>query len=117
MILELLLIFSHVGIFYIFYKFRRIIKAMTDFSELFDEVDTPKEAVLAKHEQQHEQQHGNRQLLIEVVSQGKAGKLPGKTPWTVNRINKAPDSVIDKLANEYKQNVIREKAENTGQSS
>ena len=71
MILELLLIFSHVGIFYIFYKFRRIIKAMTDFLELFDEVDTPKEAVLAA---QHEQQHGNRQL-IEVVSQGKAGKI------------------------------------------
>ena len=117
MILELLLIFSHVGIFYIFYKFRRIIKAMTDFLELFDEVDTPKEAVLAaQHEQQHEQQHGNRQLLIEVVSQGKAGKLPGKTPWTVNRINKAPDSVVDKLANEYNQNVIREKAENTGRA-
>ena len=114
MILELLLIFSHVEIFYIFYKFRRIIKAMTDFLELFDEVDTPKEAVLA--EQQHEQQHDNRQFLIEVVSQGKAGKLLGKTPWTLNRINKAPDSVIDKLANEYKQNVIREKAENTGRA-
>ena len=112
----MLLIFSHVGIFYIFYKFRRVIKAMTDFSELFDEVDTPKEAVLAaQHEQQHEQ-HGNRQLLLEVVGQGKAGKLPGKTPWTLNRINKAPDSVIDKLANEYKQNVIREKAENTGRA-
>ena len=55
MILELLLIFSHVGIFYIFYKFRRVIKAMTNFLELFDEVDTPKETVLA--EQQHEQQH------------------------------------------------------------
>ena len=82
---------------------------MTDFLELFDEVDTPKEAVLAaQHEQQHEQQHDNRQFLIEVVSQGKAGKLLGKTPWTLNRINKAPDSVIDKLANEYKQNVIRE---------
>ena len=114
MILELLLIFSHAGIFY---KFRRIIKAMTDFLELFDEVDTPKEAVLAaQHEQQHEQQHDNRQFLIEVVSQGKAGKLLGKTPWTLNRINKAPDSVIDKLANEYKQNVIREKAENTGRA-
>ena len=88
---------------------------MTDFLELFDEVDTPKEAVLAaQHEQQHE--HGNRQLLIEVVGQGKAGKLPGKTPWNLNRINKAPDSVIDKLANEYKQNVIREKAENTGRA-
>ena len=47
MILELLLILSHVGIFYIFYKLRRVIKAMTDFLELFDEVDTPKEAVLA----------------------------------------------------------------------
>ena len=90
---------------------------MTDFLELFDEVDTPKEAVLAaQHEQQHEQQHDNRQFLIEVVSQGKAGKLLGKTPWTLNRINKAPDSVIDKLANEYKQNVIREKAENTGRA-
>ena len=86
---------------------------MTDFSELFDEVDTPKEAVLAA---QHEQQHDNRQFLIEVVSQGKAGKLPGKTPWTVNRINKAPDSVVDRLANEYKQNVVREKAENTGRA-
>ena len=113
MIIELLLIFSHVGIFYIFYKLRRIINVMTDFSELFDEVDTPKEAVLAA---QHEQQHDNRQFLIEVVSQGKAGKLPGKTPWTVNRINKAPDSVVDRLANEYKQNVVREKAENTGRA-
>ena len=118
MILEVLLILPlYVGIFYFFHRFRRLIKAMTNFLELFDEVDTPKEAVLAARcEQQHEQQHDNRQFLIEVVSQGKAGKLLGKTPWTLNRINKAPDSVIDKLANEYKQNVIREKAENTGRA-
>ena len=114
MILEVLLIFPlYAGIFVLFFRCRRIINVMTDFSELFDEVDTPKEAVLAA---QHEQQHDNRQFLIEIVSQGKAGKLPGKTPWTVNRINKAPDSVVDRLANEYKQNVVREKAENTGRA-
>ena len=117
MILELLLIFSHVGIFYIFYKFRRVIKAMTDFLELFDEVDTPKEAVLtAQHEQQHEQQHDNRQFLIEVVSQGKADLLPGKTPWTIARIKKAPDAVIEKLKNQFVQNEIKHKAQNTGKA-
>ena len=41
------------------------------------------------------------EFLIAQVKQGKADKLPGKTPWTVKRLRKATDQVIEKLHHEY----------------
>lgn len=57
-----------------------------------------------------------RDFLIQVINQGKADKLPGKTPWTVSRIRKAPDLTIEKLHHEYHQNEAKHKSEKTGKA-
>ena len=80
---------------------------MDELYEIFDVVDTPQEAV---------EQHNKREFLIDIIKQGKADKLAGKTAWTVKRVKKASDSVIDKLYNEFNNNEIKHKAENTGKA-
>ena len=50
-------------------------------------VDTPAEAF---------EQTNNRQKLIDLINQGKAHLLQGKTPWTIKRISKTPETVIKK---------------------
>ena len=57
-----------------------------------------------------------RDFLINVINQGKADLLPGKTPWTVARVKKAPDDVIEKLKSQFVQNETKRKAENTGKA-
>ena len=42
-----------------------------------------------------------REFLISMIKQGKADKLSGKTPWTMKRLEKAADQVIEKLYHEY----------------
>ena len=59
---------------------------------------------------------GKREFLIAQVEQGKADKLPGKTPWTVKRLREATDQVIEKLHHEYHQTDVRRKAETTGKA-
>ena len=54
--------------------------------------------------------------MINVVNQGKADLLPGKTPWIVAKIKKAPDAVIEKLKNQFVQNEIKHKVQNTGKA-
>ena len=111
MLFEVLLIMPLYTIFIvIFYRFRNIINVMEDINQFFSDidggtVDTPKV-----------EQHNNREFLKIVINQGKADKLPGKTPWTIKRIDKATDSVIDMLYNDYIQNDIRNKAEKTGKA-
>ena len=61
---------------------------MSDINEFFsDVVDTPAEAV---------DQSNKRKKLKDLINEGKADLLKGKTPWTVGRIDKASDKVIDK---------------------
>ena len=57
-----------------------------------------------------------RDFLINVINQGKADLLPGKTPWTVARVGKAPDDVIERLKSQFVQNETKRKAENTGKA-
>jgi hypothetical protein len=89
MILEVLLILPlYLGIFLIIFRFRPIIKAMADFNEFLDCVDTPKEAMDQSRKREH---------LRGLIERGEAQKLGGKTPWTIDRLDKASDKVIDKL--------------------
>ena len=110
MLLEICLIFPlYLMIFVIFYRFRHIIKVMSDIDEILcAENDITSEEVSVSYDK--------RDFLINVINQGKANKLPGKTPWTVARIRKAPDSVIEKLHHEYHQNETKHKAEKTGKA-
>ena len=70
----------------IIFRFKHLIKAMTEFNEFLDYV--------AK-EGSHEQELNKREYLKTWIKEGQA--LPGKTPWTEERLNKASDKVIDKL--------------------
>ena len=110
MIIELLLIFSHVGIFALFFRFRFLIKTMIELNEMIFANCSLEE------ETQEEEEPSKREFLIAQVEQGKADKLPGKTPWTVKRLKKATDQVIEKLHHEYHQADARHKAETTGKA-
>ena len=101
-----------------FKRFHYLINVIMDIENMFDlmeaipnetvdVVDTPAEAF---------EQINNRQKLIDLINQGKAHLLPGKTPWTIKRISKTPETVIKKIYNDYEQMVIREKAVKTGQA-
>ena len=70
-------------------------------------IDTPEEGA---------EQHRKRESLIELINQGKAHRLPGKSTWTVKRLDKASDGVIEKLFNENKQKELQEKGEKTGKA-
>ena len=82
MIIELLLIFSHVGIFALFFRFRRIIKAMTEINEIFSAMSS--------------EEVSKRDFLVEKVRNGESISN-SKTPWTVERLEKASDKVVEKL--------------------
>ena len=87
MLLEILLVLPLYGIIFAFFlKFLRIIKMISDFENFLDEVDTPKEA---------RDQSKKREFLRSLVESGQP--LPGKTPWTVKRLDEASDKVIDRL--------------------
>ena len=87
-ILFVIAITPYVIILMFFKRFRCVIKNMTDIEKFLDEVDTPKEAV---------DQSLKRDELKGLINSGHADKLPGKIPWTCNRIDKATDKVIEKL--------------------
>ena len=104
MLLEVLLILPlYLVVGFLYWKFSKLLSviinmtALVDelFSEVYDEVD-------------------KREFLKEVLSQGK--KLPGKTPWSDKRLDKASGRVVEKLYAEYTQTEIQHKAENTGKA-
>ena len=96
-------------IFVIFYRFRHIIKVMSDIDEILCvENDNNSEEVSVSD--------NKRDFLINVINQGQANKLSGKTPWTVSRIRKASDLIIEKLHHEYHQNETKHKSEKTGKA-
>ena len=85
MILEVLLIFPlYAGIFVLFFRFRRIIKAMTEIDEIFSALSSEDDEV------------SKRDFLVEKIKNGETISN-SKTPWTVERLEKASDKVVDKL--------------------
>ena len=113
MIFEVLLILPlYVVIFGIFYRCRRLINMSTEFDEMLSNLlpDAPTPGIDAPGEK------CGRDFLVNVINQGKADLLPGKTPWTVARVGKAPDDVIEKLKSQFVQNETKRKAENTGKA-
>ena len=72
-----------------FKRFRYIINIMTDIENIFDIIeDIPNETVDVVDTPAEAFAENNRQILIDIINQGKAHPLPGKTPWTIKRISK-----------------------------
>jgi hypothetical protein len=83
---------------------------MTEIDEIFAS------CTLETEESTEEPCTNKREFLKGVINQGKAEKLPGKTLWTVKRVEKATNKVIDKLYQEYHQADAKHKAEMTGKA-
>ena len=116
----ILLIFFLVILFVIHKKFKHIIKTMVEIDQILelldtdnnqtalDEVDTAEGGVM---------QCKKRGVLKDAINQGKSHLIGGKKKlWTTDRIDKAKDSIIDKLYNDYIQCEIQYKAENTSKA-
>ena len=111
MITEVLLILPlHLILFFIWWRFRHLIKIMADVGDILndneffgDNVDTPKEGI---------EQHKKREELKSVMDDGKAHLLGHK--WTHGRMDKASNELINKAYAEYKQHELNEKGEKTG---
>ena len=119
MLIEILLfliaITPYLIIFMFLKGFRYIINRMTDIEQIFSLIeDIPNENVVDTPAEAFEE--NNRQKLIDIINEGKAHLLPGKTPWTIKRISKTPETVINKIYNYYEQREIRQKAVKTGQA-
>ena len=112
MITEVLLALPlYLILFFIWWRFQPLIKAMTDVGDIFDDdffgdiVDTPKEGI---------EQHKKRECLKSVIDRGKAHLLGHK--WTHERVDKASDETINKTYAEYKQHELNEKGEKTAKA-
>ena len=107
MVLEVLLILPlYKGIFVIHFRFKRVIKAMSEIDGLLN--------VLLPDTDERDEGENGRDFLVSVIDQGKGDLLPGKTPWTTARLKKVPDSGIEKLKNHFLQAEAKLKAEKTG---
>ena len=112
MITEVLLILPlYLILFFIWWRFRPLIKAINDVGNMSNDddffgdiVDSPKEGI---------EQHKKRECLKSVIDKGN-GHLLGK--WTDERVDKASDETINKKYAEYKQREITEKGEKTGKA-
>ena len=110
MITEVLLVLPlYLILFFIWWRFRLLIKIMADVGvilnvdEVFgDNVDTPKKGT---------EKHKKREELKNVVDKSKLGHK-----WTHERVDKASDEVINKTYAEYKQRELNEKGEKTGKT-
>ena len=97
MILEVLLIFPlYAGVFALFFRFRRIIKAMAEIDEIFSAMSSEDDdRLVAQHEQV-----SKRGFLVEKIK-NREPISNSKTPWTEERLQKASDKVVDKLYEKY----------------
>ena len=93
MITEVLLVLPlYLILFFIWWRFQPLIKAMTDVEDIFDNdffgdaVDTPKEVI---------EQHKKRECLKSLIDRGKLGHK-----WTYERVDKASDEIINKTYTE-----------------
>ena len=113
MITEVLLILPlYLILFFIWWRFRHLIKAMTDVGDILNDgdffgniVDTPKEDI---------EQHKKRECLKSVIDKGKTHFLGHK--WTHERVDKASDKTINKTYGEYKQRELNKKGKKTGKA-
>jgi hypothetical protein len=80
---------------------------MDEINQFLDFVDTPVEGLKPSEK---------REKLKEVINRGKAHLFPGETLWTLNKIDKSSDKVVEKLFAEYEQAQIKYKAEKTGEA-
>ena len=87
MFLEVLLILPlYVGIFALFFRFRFLIKAMTELNEIFSDMFFEGSA----------EEVSKRDFLMEKIKNGESISN-SETPWTAERLEKASEKVIDKL--------------------
>ena len=113
MITEVLFILPlYLILFFIWYRFRHLIKIMADVGDILNDddffsgvVDTPKESI---------EQHKKRECLKSVIDKGKAHLLGHK--WTHGRVDKASDEIINKTYAEYVHCELNEKGEKTGKT-
>ena len=101
----LLVLPLYVILFFIWWRFRYVIKAMADVGNILNDgdffrdiVDTPKEGI---------EQHKKRGYLSSVIDRCKAYLLGHK--WTQEKVDKGSDEIINKTYAEYKQHRITEK--------
>ena len=83
MIFQVLLIFPlYVGIFALLFRFRFVIKTMTELNEIFSDMFS--------------EEVSKRDFLVRKIENGESISI-SKTPWTVERLEKASDKVVEKL--------------------
>ena len=100
MITEVFLVLPlYLILFFIWWGFRHLIKAMADVGNVLNDddffgdiVDTRKEGI---------EQHEKRECLKSVIDRGKAYLLEHK--WTQEKVDKASDEIVNKTYAEYKQ--------------
>ena len=98
-------------LFFIWWRFRPLIKAMDDAGNIFDDeffgdiVHTPKEGI---------EQHKKWECLKSLIDRSKAHLLGGK--WTQEKVDKASNEIINKTYAEYKRREITEKGEKTAKA-
>ena len=110
MITEVLLVLPlYLILFFICWRLRHLIKAMTDVVNIFNDddflrttVDTPKEGT---------EQHKKRKQLKSLIDRGKLGHK-----WTHERVDKESDETINKKYVQYKQRELNEKGEKTAKA-
>ena len=113
MITEVLLVLPlYLILFFIWWRFRHLIKAMAHVENILndddffrDTADTPKKGI---------EQHKNRECLKSAIGSGKAYLLGSK--WTHEKVDKASDETINKTYAEYKQRELNKKGEKTGKT-
>ena len=113
MITEVLLILPlYLILFFIWWRFRHLIKIMADVGDILNDneffgdiVDTPKEGI---------EQLKKREKLKSVIDKGKVHLLGHK--WTHGRVDNASDEMINKTYAEYRQRELNEKGEKTGKT-
>ena len=98
-------------LFFIWWRFQPLIKAMAGVGDIFDDdffgdvVDTPKEGI---------EQHKKRECLKSAIGKGNGHLLGSK--WTHERVVKASGETINKKYAKYIQRELNEKCEKTGEA-
>ena len=113
MITEVLLVLPiYLILFFIWWRFQPVIKAMANVENTLNDddffgdiVDTAKEGI---------EQYKKRECLKSVIDGGKAHLLGHK--WTQEKVDKASDGIFNKTYAEYKQRELNEKAEKTAKA-
>ena len=109
MITEVLVLPLYLILFFIWWRFRHLIKIMADVGDILnddeffgDVVDIPKKGT---------EQHKKRKELKSLIDRGKLGHK-----WTNERVDKESGETINKKHAEYRRREIIEKGEYTGKT-